>query len=93
VLVQHATLPDAEAHLTWREGVIALRNSTLRDAIAEFNRYAVRKIVIADPGIADLRIEGNFRSDDAAGFVELLQTAFPVRVTQQSNDSIVLWAK
>jgi transmembrane sensor len=92
VLVERKTLPEAEEQLSWRTGWLMFRNQGLSDAIAEFNRYNVRKIVIQDPVIASLKIEGNFRSTNVESFVRLLQSGFPVRADVRP-DRIVLTAK
>jgi transmembrane sensor len=89
VLVQRKTLPEAEEQLSWRLGLLMFRNLTLADAIAEFNRYNVRKIVIQDPAVATLKIEGNFRATNVEAFVRLLESGFPVRA-QVGPDQIVL---
>src|SRR6185437_10423527 len=44
--------------LSWRQGVLVFKYTTLADAAAEFNRYNYKKIVIADPKIAQLTIVG-----------------------------------
>ena len=92
VLVQRKTLPEAEEQLSWRAGVLMFRDQSLQDAIAEFNRYNVRKIVIQDPAIASLKIEGNFRATNVEAFVRLLESGFPVRV-QIEQDQILLAEK
>lgn len=92
VLVQRKTLPEAEEQLGWRQGVLMFRDQTLEAAIAEFNRYNMRKIVIQDPAIATLKIEGNFRATNVEAFVRLLESGFPVHATAQP-DQIVLTAK
>jgi transmembrane sensor len=92
VLVQRKTLPEAEEQLSWRTGVLMFRDQSLSEAIAEFNRYNVRKIVIQDPAIASLKIEGNFRATNVEAFVRLLESGFPVRA-QVEPDQILLTAK
>ena len=92
VLVQRRTLPEAEEHLSWRTGRLMFRDQGLADAIAEFNRYNARKIVIQDPAIADLKIEGNFRATNVEAFVRLLESGFPVRAEVRA-DQILLTAK
>jgi transmembrane sensor len=92
VLVQRRTLPEAEEHLSWRTGRLMFRDQRLEDAIAEFNRYNVRKIVIHDPAIASLKIEGNFRATNVEAFVRLLESGFPVRAELRA-DQILLTAK
>jgi transmembrane sensor len=92
VLVQRRTLPEAEEHLSWRTGWLMFRDLGLADAIAEFNRYSARKIVIQDPAIASLKIEGNFRATNVEAFVRLLESGFPVRAEVRA-DQILLTAK
>jgi len=92
VLVQRRTLPEAEQQLSWRTGVLMFRDQRLREAAAEFNRYNLRKIVIRDPSVAALKIEGNFRATNAEAFVRLLESGFPVRAETQA-DQIILVAK
>lgn len=92
VLVQRRTLPEVEEHLSWRTGRLMFRDQTLADAIAEFNRYNARKIVIHDPAIASLKIEGNFRATNVEAFVRLLESGFPVRAELRA-DQIALMSK
>lgn len=93
VLVQRKTLPEAEEQLSWRVGVLMFRDQSLAEAIAEFNRYNVRKIVIEDPAIAALKIEGNFRATNIDAFARLLEQAYPVRVQQQDGNRVLLTAR
>ena len=92
VLVQRKTLPEAEEQLSWRAGILQFRNLTLADAIAEFNRYNSRKLVIDDPSIAALTIEGNFRANNVDAFARLLETGYPIRVVEE-GDRITLMSK
>jgi transmembrane sensor len=92
VLVQRKTLGEAQEHLSWRTGVLMFREQRLGDAIAEFNRYNERKIVLEDPALASLKIEGNFRANRAEAFVRLLESGFPISATVQ-EDRIILRSK
>jgi len=92
VLVQRKTLSEAEQQLSWRVGVLMFRDQSLSDAVAEFNRYNVRKIVVGDPAVAALKIEGNFRATNVDAFVRLLESGFPVRATVE-QDRILLTSK
>jgi transmembrane sensor len=75
--------------LSWRTGYLIFRDMALADAIAEFNRYTVRKIVIDDPTVAAIRVSGKFRSTQFEAFVRLLEEGFPVRA-HSVGDRIVL---
>jgi transmembrane sensor len=92
VLVQRKTLPEAEQQLSWRSGVLMFRDQSLGVAAAEFNRYNVRKIVIREPSVAALKIEGNFRATNVEAFVRLLESGFPVRA-ETHEDQIVVAAR
>lgn len=85
----HATPTQLEDALSWRTGFVTFRNTVLSDAVAEFNRYRVRKIVIGDPSIAPLRISGKFRAGNADAFIWLLQQGFPVTVEEQQRRTVL----
>lgn len=93
IVVQNRPLPEAEEQLGWRSGVLMFRNQTLSEAIAEFNRYNERKIVIADAAVASLKIEGNFRSTNVDAFARLLSEAYPVQVERRGSDTVLLKAR
>lgn len=85
VLVDQPTATQVEQLLSWRSGYIKFRDTALADAVADFNRYSLHKMVIEDPAIGKIRIGGNFRTDDAEGFLDLLQSGFPVNVARRGE--------
>jgi transmembrane sensor len=68
-----------ERALAWQEGQIVFGGETLSEAVEEFNRYNRQKLVVADAGIAKLRMGGRFETTDVEGFVSALQNTFGVR--------------
>jgi len=88
--VQHSTIAEAEERLSWRLGVLLFRDRTLAEATAEFNRYNRRKIIINDPAIRALRIEGNFRATNVESFVRVLEMSFPVRATIEPERIVIV---
>jgi len=92
VLVHTDATAEAEKLLSWRRQYVVFDNTALTDAVAEFNRYNTRKIVIADPAIAAVRIGGNFRATNTDGFLWLLQSGFPITV-EQRDDKVILRAR
>jgi transmembrane sensor len=92
VLVRHSSVAEAETYVSWRSGYIALRDTELADAVAEFNRYNTKQLVIADPAIAEIRVGGNLRATNVEAFVRVLEEGFPVRAEDQGN-RIVLTGK
>jgi transmembrane sensor len=91
VLVQEKTLPEVEDNLGWLSGFVIFHESPLADAVAEFNRYNERQIVIRDPQVAAIPISGKFRSTNFEGFVRLLEDGFPIRARHEEG-RIVLTA-
>lgn len=89
VLVQERSLPEAEEYLSWRAGFVIFHETPLADAVAEFNRYNTRKLVIDDPTVAGIRIGGHFRSNNVDAFVRLLQSGFPIHA-EQRDEQILL---
>lgn len=65
--------------LSWRDGMLIFDQATIADAAAEFNRYNRRKLVIADPAVAAIRIGGSFQTSNVDAFVSLLQLAYGVK--------------
>ncbi|MBL8270123.1 FecR family protein [Steroidobacter sp.] len=90
--VSSATLEKDELHrrVAWREGVIELKGETLAQAVDEFNRYSKRKLVVADPAIAAIRVGGRFETDEADKFLNAITTSFAIRVVAAENDQVFL---
>lgn len=74
----------------WRFGQMVLESDTLRTAVSEINRYNARQIVIADPTLEDLAINGVFQTGRPEAFVEALTVAFPVEVRSEDERAIYL---
>jgi transmembrane sensor len=89
VLLETKELVQAEEALSWRDGVLVFHEATLADAVAEFNRYNTRKILIEDSNIAALRVAGNFRANNAEAFVRLLERGYPLR-SEEHEEQIIL---
>jgi transmembrane sensor len=89
VLVQEKSIAEVEQLLTWRTGHLVFDKTPLADAVAEFNRYNRRKIIIQDPAVAAIRVGGNFRATNVDGFVRLIASDFSITATQH-RDQILL---
>lgn len=59
---------EIDRALAWRSGQIVLDGETLGEAVAEFNRYNARKIVIEDQALSHERLVGWFRTDEPESF-------------------------
>jgi transmembrane sensor len=79
IIVHRKSLRELEDHLSWRAGYLTFRDTALADAVAEFNRYNERKIVIQDRELGALRFSGKVKPTSVEGFVRLLEGAFQIR--------------
>ena len=79
--------------LAWREPLLRLGGATLAELAVEFERGTGRRLIFADPSLADLRFGGRFRADDIDGFTQVLAATLEVTVEHGANGSIVLRKK
>jgi transmembrane sensor len=77
---------------SWREGLIIFDDDTLASAVAEVNRYSAKKIVLADPRLASLRMSGVFIAGHRESFVETVTGNFPIKVTVDADGQLRLTA-
>lgn len=76
---------DIERSLAWRDGQIVLEGETLDEAVAQFNRYNNRKIVISDPGLAAEKLVGQFRATEPQTFAGAVATTLGARVDEEGD--------
>ena len=91
IRVEMGSLQRAEQLLSWRSGYLIFDETALADAVAEFNRYNIRKIYIEDPRVAAIRINGKFRATNAQAFIRVLHDGFGIQ-TRDAGEQIVLSA-
>jgi transmembrane sensor len=89
LLVHKESIRQAEEMMSWRRGYLTFHDTTLADAVAEFNRYNVHHITIEDPQVAGIRISGTFRPTDYQAFVRLLHDGYSVDV-RDTDEGITL---
>ena len=76
---------DIERSLAWREGQIVLEGETLDEAVAQFNRYNARKLMISDPGLAKERLVGQFRATQPLNFAAAVATTLGATVVEEGD--------
>lgn len=81
------TAPAAIARtLAWRSGEISLENETVAAAVARFNRYNLRQVVLVDPAVGDERLIGLFQIDRPEDFAATLAATLDVTVTTTPDE-------
>jgi transmembrane sensor len=85
VVVEQRPLAEAEDDLTWRQGYLTFHDTSLADAVAEFNRYNAHKIEIQDQSVAAIRISGSFRALNYQAFVRVLGDGFAIHARNTAD--------
>jgi transmembrane sensor len=89
LLVQTASIPQAEDILSWRQGYLTFHETSLADAVEEFNRYNAHKIAVSGKNAASIRISGTFRPTNYQAFVRLLEDGFSIRAASDGDTTIL----
>ena len=76
----------------WLTGNLVFNDTPLAEAVAEFNRYSTRPILLEGDAIRTQRVSGVFRGSDAEGFVEALRDVYGVREQRNADGAHVLSA-
>jgi transmembrane sensor len=76
---------DIGRSLAWREGQIVLEGETLDDAVAQFNRYNTRKLVISDASLAEEKLVGQFRATEPLTFADAVATTLGATVVEDGD--------
>lgn len=77
--------PPIERVAAWTERRLVFRGDPLGAVVAEFNRYRTQALIVDDPALAGVRINGVFELDDPASLVTYLRNFESVQVTQGSD--------
>lgn len=81
---------DIERNLAWRRGVLNIQDQSLRDVVAEVERYSATRFQIADTSLNEIKVGGYFKATDVEAFVTLLEGQFPIRAERVHADLVVL---
>lgn len=71
---------EVERKLAWREGKLIFNNQTLSEAVADFNRYSPRKIIIVDPQLRNRKLVGQYQIDAPELFAKDVSTFLDVPI-------------
>lgn len=72
--------PSPASAMLWREGRVNFDRTPLSLALAEFERYGATRLVITDPAVAAMRINGSFDPRRVDAFTKALPQVLPVRL-------------
>ena len=76
----------------WRRGRLAYEDASLREVVADANRYYEPGVVILSESIADLRVTASFRAGQVEQMVDQLELGLPISANKNASGRIVLRA-
>ncbi len=84
------TVQSPGSALLWREGRVNFERTPLSQALAEFERYGATRLVINDPTVAAMRINGSFDLRQLGAFTKALPQVLPVRLMMRDGVTEIL---
>lgn len=91
-----SALPTPQAvdagELNWMSGRLSFRDARLGDAVEEINRYNTRKIVTADPKLAELQVSGGYDAQAPEAFAKAVAKTLGLKCDIRSDGAIILQA-
>jgi len=80
------------AELAWRNGELSYVREPLGSVVENLNRYSSRKIIIADPEIAQLPFTGTAFAASADDWLAGVVQAYPVTIQRTASGDVMLSA-
>lgn len=90
-LATHAV--DLEAETSWTDGRIVFRDTPLRQAVSEVNRYLTAKIELDAASLDAVPVNGVFRTGDRDAFVSTASQVFDLQASPGPDGSVLLSAR
>ncbi|MCQ8116022.1 FecR family protein [Methylomonas rosea] len=87
-----ATVNDIAAATAWRQGQLIFNGRRLVEVLAEIGRYHDVQIRLPDPKLAELHVNGSFRTEQLDGMLNGVTALLPVNVKRIGEREIVLEA-
>jgi transmembrane sensor len=84
---------DTYMATSWSRGRLVFRSTPLAEALEEVNRYSTRKLRLADPSLASLRVGGNFIAGDSELVLSAFEAALPLRAVDGGGGEILLFRR
>lgn len=84
---------DPEAVTAWTEGQLVFRSRPLSEVAEEMNRYNTIKIKLGQSSLNDVKISGQFYSNDPTSLIQALELGWSLRAERPSADEIVLYRR
>lgn len=81
---------DPKTVTAWQSGLLAFKSTPLAEVLDELSRYHNVELTLADPALRELKVSGDFPSNDLNGALNVITAALPVKAVRKSPGLIVL---
>jgi len=81
---------DGASEIAWKDGRLQFDGTPLSVAVAQIQRYYAQRIVLKDPGVAQLRLSGQYDIADVESLLRALPSILPVSVSRQNDGAYVI---
>jgi len=89
IWMQKESASQLTDELSWRRGMLIFDNTTLADAVTEFNRYNREKLVVVGADAERMTIDGRFRTDDVVSFARAVRVLLGLRTEGQGDEMVI----
>lgn len=79
-----------EASLSWQKSLLTFGGDSLDVIAATFEQKTGVKMIIADPELHELRIGGQFPSENVKGFLQVLRSGYGIQWSEKSDGTFVI---
>ena len=93
IVVSRIDAEEMARALAWQAPLLRLGGATLGELVVAFELRSGRRVILADPALAQMRVGGRFRADDADGFANLLAATLDLDVERLAEGTLVLRKK
>lgn len=88
--VPHLSAVNPKWVAGWREGRLQYVDEPLDGVISDLARYSDRRIVLATPAVAGLRVTGVVHVQNIDGWLSSLEATFPLRVVPERDGTTLI---
>ena len=80
---------DLTLSAAWRNGTMVFEQQPLFEVVDELNRYSRKKVIIGDPRLKAIKVNGIFQSGEIDAVLDAIEASLPAELVH-SDDSITL---
>ncbi len=79
-----------EASLSWQRSLLTFGGDTLDVIATSFEQKTGVKLIVADPELHELRIGGQFPSENVKGFLQALRSGYGIQWSEKADGTFVI---